>query len=46
MNFTLGELEKHAKGSGIDQPPPIDVKSLIDGMGEQVSFQGMTPVGK
>ncbi|HXM00059.1 MAG TPA: hypothetical protein VN932_09020, partial [Rhizomicrobium sp.] len=40
MNFTIDELEKHAKGTGIDQPPPIDVKSLIDGMGEQVSFQG------
>ena len=46
MHFSLDELERHARGSGIDQPPPIDVKSLIDGMGDQVSFQGMTPVGK
>lgn len=26
-------------------PPPVDIKSLIDNMGEQVSFQGMAPVG-
>jgi hypothetical protein len=46
MNYTVGELEDHRKGTGIDTPPPIDVKSLIDNMGEQVSFQGMTPVGR
>ncbi len=46
MNFSLEDLEHHHAGSGIDAPPPIDIKSLIDGMGDQVSFQGMTPVGK
>jgi len=46
MGFSVDELEKHRKGSGIDQPPEIDVKSLIDNMGDQVSFSGMTPVGR
>jgi hypothetical protein len=46
MNFSVEDLEHHHPGSGIDAPPPIDIKSLIDGMGDQVSFQGMIPVGK
>jgi hypothetical protein len=46
MNFSLDDLQHHHAGSGIDSGPPIDIKSLIDGMGDQVSFQGMTPVGK
>jgi hypothetical protein len=46
MNFSLEDLQHHHAGSGIDVAPPIDIKSLIDGMGDQVSFQGMTPVGK
>jgi hypothetical protein len=46
MGFTVRELDKHVKGSGIDQPPPIDVKSLLDNMGDQVSFAPMAPVGK
>jgi len=46
MNFSLEDLEHHHPGTGIDAAPPIDIKSLIDGMGDQVSFQGMTPVGK
>jgi len=45
MNFTLADLEKHRKGSGDDDPPPVDVKALIENMGEQISFQGMAPVG-
>jgi hypothetical protein len=46
MNFSLEDLQHRHPGSGIDEGPPIDIKSLIDGMGDQVSFQGMTPVGK
>jgi len=46
MDFSLEDLEHHHPGTGIDVAPPIDIKSLIDGMGDQVSFQGMTPVGK
>jgi hypothetical protein len=45
MSFSVAELERHAKGSGIDTPPPIDIKALIDNMGDQVPFQGMAAVG-
>lgn len=46
MNFSLEDLRKHRKGTGIDDPPPIDVRGLIENMGERVSFQGMIPVGR
>ncbi len=46
MNYSVEELERHRAGTGIDAAPPVDVKALIDGMGDQVSFQGMTPVGR
>jgi hypothetical protein len=46
MNFSIEDLEHHHPGTGIDTAPPIDIKELIDNMGDQVSFQGMTPVGK
>ncbi len=46
MNYSAEELERHRPGTGIDGAPPIDVKALIDGMSDQVSFQGMTPVGR
>jgi len=46
MGFNVAEMNEHAKGSGIDDPPPVDVKSLIDAMGEQVPFQGMAAVGR
>jgi hypothetical protein len=45
MAFDVAELKEHKKGSGIDTPPPIDVKALIDNMGDQVTFQGMKPRG-
>ncbi len=38
---TLPELES----APMPAPPPTDVQELIDGMGEQVPFQGMRPVG-
>ncbi len=45
MDFTLADLADRKKGSGVDDPPPVDVKALIENMGEQISFQGMAPVG-
>lgn len=46
MNFSVEDLEHHRKGTGIDAPPPIDVKSLIDDMGDQISAAPMAPVGR
>ena len=45
MAFSIADREHHAKGSGVDDAPPIDVKSLIDNMGDQVPFTGMAAVG-
>jgi hypothetical protein len=46
MGFNIAELNSRAKWTGIDDPPPVDVKSLIDNMGSQVPFQGMAAVGR
>jgi hypothetical protein len=46
MGFDLGELNRHVKGSGIDQPPPIDITSLIDNMPYRVPFTPMSTVGR
>ncbi|MGZ6021773.1 MAG: hypothetical protein ACXWLQ_04110 [Rhizomicrobium sp.] len=46
MAFTLEDLDRHAKGSGIDKPPPVDIKALIDNMPERIGFEGMGPVGR
>ncbi|MBI3676555.1 MAG: hypothetical protein HY243_08040 [Proteobacteria bacterium] len=46
MGFSIDELNKHVKGSGINDPPPIDIRALIENMGDQVPFQGMTAVGR
>ncbi|HEX4301762.1 MAG TPA: hypothetical protein VHZ78_03155 [Rhizomicrobium sp.] len=46
MGFDIDELNHHVKGSGIDKPPPIDIKNLIDTMPDRISFAGMTPVGR
>lgn len=45
MGFTLSELTQHVKGSGIDTPPTVDVKTLIDQTPDQVGFTPMAPVG-
>ena len=45
MGFNVAELNSRVKWSGIDNPPPVDVKSLIDAMGDQVPFAGMVAVG-
>jgi hypothetical protein len=46
MHFSFADLNRHAKDSGIDQPPKVDVGALIEQMTEQVSFTPMTPVGR
>jgi hypothetical protein len=46
MGFSIDELNKHIKGSGIDDPPPVDIRALIENMGDQIPFQGMTTVGR
>ncbi len=46
MAFSLSDLNRHVKGSGIDAPPAVDVKSLIDQMPDQVPFTPMTAVGR
>ncbi len=43
MAFDIDELNRHVKGSGLDTPPPIDIKALIDAMPDQVAFQPMKP---
>lgn len=45
MGFNVAELNQKLKWTGIDNPPPVDVKSLIDNMGDQVPFTGMAAVG-
>jgi hypothetical protein len=46
MGFSVAELNAHGKWTGIDDPPPVDVKALIDNIGERIPFQGMVPVGR
>ncbi|HEV2560498.1 MAG TPA: hypothetical protein VGT78_00010 [Rhizomicrobium sp.] len=46
MGFSIAELNARVKWSGIDQAPPVNIRALIDNMGDQISFQGMTPVGR
>ena len=46
MGFSVEELTRHVKGSGIDEPPPIDIKSLIDNMPDRVPFVATGPGGK
>jgi hypothetical protein len=46
MGFNIAELNSKVKGTGIDKPPPIDIKALIDNMPDRTTFAGMTPVGK
>ena len=46
MDFTVAELEQRPRGSGVDQPPPADVRELISNIGYRVTFEGMAPVGR
>ncbi len=45
MAFDLDDLKRKAKGSGIDTPPPVDIKALIDNMPERVPFVQPMPGG-
>src|SRR6201996_2749683 len=36
MSFDVAELNAGGKSTGIDNPPPVDVKGLIDNMGDRV----------
>jgi hypothetical protein len=45
MGFTAAQLEAHVDNSGDDRPPTIDIKGLIDRIGERTPFTGMKPVG-
>lgn len=46
MGFNIAELNQKTRGSGIDTPPPVDIRALIENMGYQVPFQGMSVVGR
>ena len=46
MGFDVGDLERAAPRSGVDSPPPVNIKALIEGMGERTAFQPMVPVGR
>jgi hypothetical protein len=45
MDFTVGDLERKAPGSGTDTPPDVDVKAVIDNMGYRVPYTPMQPPG-
>ena len=46
MGFDRDELNRHVRGTGIDQSPPIDIGALIDAMPDQVPLNPMKPVGR
>jgi hypothetical protein len=43
MGFDIDELNHHVKGTGINDPPPVDIKTLIESMPDQVAFTPMKP---
>jgi len=43
MGFDIEELNRRVKGTGINDPPPVDIKALIDSMPDQVAFTPMKP---
>jgi hypothetical protein len=43
--FTLADLEKGATGSGTDDPPVVDIKGLVDNIGNIRFASTMKPVG-
>ncbi|MEI9992216.1 MAG: hypothetical protein WDM86_19525 [Rhizomicrobium sp.] len=46
MGFNIAELNERVRGSGIDKPPPVDIKSLIDAMPDRAPLAAMVPVGR
>lgn len=45
MGYSLAQLEAHARGTGPADPPPVDIKHLIDTIGQRKPFTPMKPVG-
>ena len=43
--FTLADLENRVTGTGIDDPPPVDIKGVIDSIGHRWTYTTMKPVG-
>ncbi|MEJ0025993.1 MAG: hypothetical protein WDN01_08195 [Rhizomicrobium sp.] len=46
MGFSIAELNAHARGSGIDHAPPVDIEALIDAMPDRTPMAAMVPVGR
>jgi hypothetical protein len=44
-NFTLIQLQQKARGSGVDDPPPVDILEAIDNIDKPMVYAGMKPVG-
>lgn len=45
MDFTVQDLEKMVPGTGVDTPPDVDVKRVIDNMGYREPLTTMPPPG-
>jgi hypothetical protein len=45
MDFTVQDLENRVPGSGVDTPPDVDVKRVIDNMGYREPLTTMPPPG-
>ena len=46
MGFDRDELNRHVKGTGLDEPPPIHITALIDNMPYRVPLDPMKPIGR
>ena len=46
MGFDIAELSEKVKGTGIDKPPPVDIKSLIETIPDRAPLAAMVPVGR
>ncbi|MGQ0742348.1 MAG: hypothetical protein ACT4OG_08680 [Alphaproteobacteria bacterium] len=46
MGFDVAALERAAPRSGVDTAPPVNIKELINSVGDRVAFQPMAPLGR
>lgn len=46
MGFSIEDLNHAVNGSGVDTPPSVDIRVLIDSMPPRVAFTGMAPLGQ
>jgi hypothetical protein len=46
MNFSVEDLARKAPASGLDAPPPTDLRALINNIGPRTAFEGMRTVGR